>query len=283
MTGKRGRSKPEVRRLVVISDTHCGCAMGLCPPSFALDDGGEYQASRLQRVVWGWWEEFWGEFVPHATRGEPYAIVHNGDVIDGSHHKGTTQITHNIGTQRRIAEVCLRPHITRAAAYYHIRGTEVHIGQSGEDEEAVARALGAKPDGEGRHAQWEFRATIGNRLIHFTHHISTSTSPYAESGGLMREIVNMYVECGQSGDRPVDLIVRSHRHRTMEVTVPGKHGKCTAIATPAWQLKTPYVFRTGARLTQPQIGGVVISLVDDELFTRTFVKRITPPKEVRLG
>lgn len=277
------RSK-EVQSIVVISDTHCGCQLGLCPPEVALDGGGTYKASKLQRVVWGWWQDFWHEFVPVATRGEPFAVVMNGDCLDGHHHGATTQITHNLNDQRLVAEAVLGP-VARAAQgrYYHIRGTEAHVGPSAADEEAVAKSLGARPDEGGNFARWELRLRLGSHLIHFTHHISASTSPFAKSGALQRESVQSFVETGKWRDEPYSMLVRGHRHQHSEVAERGAHGKITVTVTPAWQLKTPYVYKTNARMGQPEIGGIVIRVADGELFTRAFVKRIQPPKEERLA
>src|SRR6478752_10617116 len=139
--------------LIVISDTHCGCKLSLHPSSPSpLDDGGSYLPSAFQRKVWSLWEEFWGEWVPLVTRGEPYDVCFNGDAIDGVHHRSTTQVSHNLLDQQTIAEMCLRP-VAEACqdsggTYYHIRGTEAHVGSSGVQEERLAKALGAKPNSE---------------------------------------------------------------------------------------------------------------------------------------
>ena len=125
-----------IRNIVVISDTHCGCRVGLChKDGAALDDGGRYAPSRLQRKVFGMWEEFWGERVPRAVKREPFIVVHNGDAIDGVHHGSTTQISHNILDQVGLAENLLRPIVEKCEGrYYHIRGTEAHVGKSGTHE-----------------------------------------------------------------------------------------------------------------------------------------------------
>ena len=84
-----------IKNVVVISDTHCGCQLGLCPPVVNLDNGGTYVQSSLQKKLWEMWNEFWDVWIPMVTKGEPYIIVHNGDAIDGVHHNSVTQITHN--------------------------------------------------------------------------------------------------------------------------------------------------------------------------------------------
>jgi len=48
-----------INNLIVVSDIHCGCKLGLCPPGDIPLDEGFYRASVLQQKVWGWWTEFW--------------------------------------------------------------------------------------------------------------------------------------------------------------------------------------------------------------------------------
>ena len=136
-----------VSNLICVSDLHVGCQMGLCPPEgYQMDDGGRYMPSKLQSVVWGWWEQFWGEWVPEVTHGEPFAVCVNGDAIDGSHHNGTTQWSHNLKDQVKAAATILKPVVELCEGrYYHIRGTEAHVGQSGCEEERLAEILKAIP------------------------------------------------------------------------------------------------------------------------------------------
>ena len=86
-----------IKNIVVISDTHLGCQLAVCK-KIRLDGGGHYNPSRLQKTLYAWWNIFWNEWVPEATKGEDFILVHNGDIIDGIHHKSTTQISHNINS-----------------------------------------------------------------------------------------------------------------------------------------------------------------------------------------
>jgi hypothetical protein len=119
--------------------------------------------------------------VPTVTRGEPYDICHNGDVVEGVHHRATTQISHNILDQKRIAINVLKGEIARCkkmgGTYYHIRGTEAHVGQSSIFEEEVAESLGAKPNEHGQHARYDLWKRVGTKdgpLVHLLHHIGTT-------------------------------------------------------------------------------------------------------------
>ena len=127
------RRANKVNSIIVVSDFQIGCTFGLCHrDGFDLDEGGVYQPSRMQRVVWDKWEQFWNDWVPRVTKGEPYDVVINGDILDGFHHRNVTHITANIERQRDhavkvINEIKALPNCRKI---YGIRGTEVHVGPS---------------------------------------------------------------------------------------------------------------------------------------------------------
>lgn len=269
---KRKQQK-NVPNLIVISDPHCGCRLGLCPPEgAALDDGGQYIPSRLQLRVWDWWRAFWDEWVPRVTRGEPWDLCVNGDALDGVHHGATTQISHNLEDQARVAEAVLAPIVARAERYYHIRGTEAHVGPSGIEEERLARRLGAVPNEDGQNARYELWKRVGGPdgpLCHILHHIGTTSRVAYESSAPQAELTAEFTEAGKNCETPPDYIIRSHRHRYIKVQNPSNRCEAAAIVTPGWQLKTPFVFRiAGGRVSQPQFGGVLIRQGDEEFYSR---------------
>lgn len=276
------------RNLVVISDTHSGCRLGLCPPGkVRLDDGGTYEWSSFQEKMWAYWREFWDEWVPVVTRRQPYDLVHNGDALDGSHHGATTQISQNIEDQLRIAEAVLAPVVKKCKAsggtYYHIRGTEAHVGKSGEFEERLARTLGAKPNDQGQYARYDLWKRVGSRkgpLVHLLHHVGTTSSAAHESSAVNAELTAEYVEAARWGRQPPDFIVRSHRHRSIAVDLNSARGYAAAIVTPAWQGRTPFTWKIpGARISEPQVGGIVIREGDEEFYYRRWVKTFDRSRE----
>src|ERR1035437_6784210 len=217
-----------VKHIIVVSDLHCGCKFGLCLPKFKLDEGGTYQSSIYQREVYKRWLEFWNSWVPMVTKGEKYIVVVNGDVIDGNHHNSTTQITHNIKDQRNLAVELLTPVINapKCKSLYMIRGTEVHVGQSGDNEEAVAEALGAVPNSDGQYARWDMKLIFGSKdqVVDFTHHISTTSSHAYESTALTKEYTDACTEAGKWNEKVPSILVRSHRHRAFKVEIPTEEG-----------------------------------------------------------
>jgi hypothetical protein len=283
------RKKKQINTVVVISDSHFGCKLAIMHPDGAeTDEGNVVLPSKLQRKVWDVWEEFWGEQVPIMTQGEPYIVVHNGDVIDGVHHNSTTQWTHNLEYQRRHAVKVLKPVVDACEGrYFQIRGTEAHVGRSGTDEETLAKTLGAVPNDQGNHARYELWLRLGGRLIHFLHHIGTTSSSAHEASAVNAELTAHYMEAARWHEEPPSVIVRSHRHRFIKVELaaydplsPGR-GRAVALVTPCWQLKTSYAWKiAGARVTQPQLGGIVIRAGKEEMYTREFVVPIGRSPEV---
>jgi hypothetical protein len=275
------RKVDECRQVVVVSDTHCGCRLGLCPAAgVELDDGGHYSPSRVQRAVWAYWQEFWDVWVPHVTKGEPYDVVFNGDALDGVHHGSTTQVSHNMEDQLKLGIACLGPVAQKARRYYHIRGTEAHVGKSAIYEETLARTLGAVPNEDGQFARWDLWLRVGGHLTHFLHHIGTTGSSAYEATAVHKEMTEEFVEAGRWGVEPPQVVVRSHRHRYYKGEILGNNGYCISVVTGAWQGKTPFVWKIpGARLSQPQFGGILIRKGEDELYTRSRIWTLERSRE----
>ena len=263
-----------MRNIIIISDLHAGCGFGLCLPRFKRDEGGWYSSSRYQKEVYRRWLEFHDEWVPEVTKGEDYILVINGDTLDGVHHNSTTQITHNIKDQRKLAVSLLLPIVEKkhCKKLYVTRGTEAHVGQNAEDEETIAEWLGAVPDKYGNHSRHELRLIFGrgDQIIHFAHHVGITSSASYESTAIYKELVEAYNEAGRWGDKPPSIVVRSHRHRQMEIRVANKYGYGISLCTPAWQLRTPFTYRLAmGRSSAPQIGGYLIRDGDEDgLYTR---------------
>ncbi len=276
-----------VNNLVVVSDLHAGCRLGLCPPGpIQLDDGGTYSPSHAQLIMWEWWTEFWRSWVPTVCRHEPFAVLINGDMVDGRHHNAVTQVSQNLADQAKIARMILEPikGMALEGGLFINRGTEAHVGPSGENEENLARELGATPNEDGQHARHEAWIRLREKyLVHCAHHIGVAGSMHYESTAVMRELTEAYVEAGRWHNEPPDVVVRSHRHRPVETRVLTYKGFATACTTAGWQLKTPFAYRiAGARQALPQIGGMLVRGGDEDCYTRHFVKALARPREATL-
>lgn len=269
-----------INNAIIISDLHAGCQFGLCPPEVQLDSGSLIKHNKYQRKVWNWWIEFWRVWVPKVTRGEPYCVVVNGDAMDGRHHNSVTQISQNLADQKKIAKSILDPIVEMCnGEFYMVRGTEVHVGRSGENEETLAEQLGAIPDEVGNYSRFELWLKVGSCLAHIMHHIGTTGSTAYETTALMKEFAESCTEAAKWGFEAPNVVVRSHRHRHSEVKVPAKDVYGICFTTAGWQLKTPFVYKIpGGRITTPQFGGSLIRQGDEEFYTRHFTRTLPRTK-----
>ena len=273
--------------IVCVSDIHSGCRLALFPDKVLTLDTHPFHQSPFQAKIWSWWREFWDEFVPSVLHDDPYDIVFNGDSIDGAHHGSTSQLTHNLTDQRTIAGEVLGPEVKRCkergGRYFHIAGTESHVGPAASDEETLSKTLGAQKARDGRHARWDLWLRCGKGLVHFLHHIGTTGSQAYEATAVHKELIEEYQEAARWRDRPPDIIVRSHRHRYIRTAIATDVQdieEAQSVVTPGWQGKTGYVYRiAGGRLSRPQFGGIVIRQHPDGiLYVRPFVRSIERSK-----
>jgi hypothetical protein len=259
----------EIRKVFFISDTHAGCGVALCPPSVRLDTGGLYHQGDVQRKIYTAWEEYTKEWIPRQAAGEPWALVHMGDSLDGDHHGAKTQFTKNFATQENVAYDVLAPLVEKCkGGYYHIRGTEAHVGQCAENEERLAKRLGAIPGADGNCTRYELRLRLGGALCHFTHHISAGRRPDTRVGAVARELYGLLGTAGLWGGEPPSVIARGHVHKNVTASFPTARGQVHGFTMAAWQAKGPYSWRIGAT-DEVQLGGSMIGLDDDgEIYTR---------------
>jgi len=214
----------DINNLVVVSDLHCGCRVGLCPPSIRLDEGGTYSFGAVQKHLWKWWGEFWDDWVPKVTRGEPYAVLVNGDTTDGAHHRSKTQISQNFADQENIAAEVLAPIVEKCQGrFYMVRGTEAHVGASAENEERLGRRIGAH-ESNNQFTQYEYWFRVGEGLIHAAHHIGTTGRAAYETSALMAELMEMFVEASKWREEPPDVVIRCLSEDTEILTKYGWRG-----------------------------------------------------------
>jgi len=270
-----------VRWLFFISDLHSGSSLALCPPGFRVDGGQRIGLSDIQKCYWAHWSHMINEWLPTVTQGEPFAVIVNGDAVEGNHHKNVQVWSPNEDDHVRCAAQLLMPLRNKAEYMFLIRGTEAHVGAGGKLEEALARVLhadvGQQPIermGEIQYADddtdqlnpipvrshYELWIRLGAKLIHSSHHIGCTSSTAYELSALSRELAGSLQESAQWGDEPADVMIRSHRHRFSFGGIPNKKGTARIVITPAWQACTSFSYRIGANMRRPQLGGVVIGL-----------------------
>lgn len=269
-----------MKSVIVISDLHIGSNAGLCPPEgFQLPDGNVYTQNKFQKTTWRYWQDFWNKFVPQETEGsDKKIIIINGDIIDGVHHETVNIMSDSIEYQE-FAAIQVLKNLNKYDGIYIVRGTETHANKGCASEELIARAIGAEKLETGQYSDYQLNIMMDDVLINFAHHIGVTSSAAYETSAPMRELIASLVEAEQWGRKMPNLIVRSHRHRFVPVSIPSIKGRINCIITPGWQLKTPNVERID-RMRMPHIGGVVINIVEEICIIREKLYLLPQPKSI---
>jgi hypothetical protein len=262
--------------IVCLSDLHCGDRFGLYPLDvpLLLDEGSAHQPGHSQRLLWEHFVAF-REWVWKMTEGRPYILVTNGDCIDGVHHDSVTQFTNNKTDQKTVAKAVLQSLRDRAMSYYAVRGTEVHAGKSGQDEEGLAELLGATRAKNGHYARWNLWLKVGGVLCNFKHHIGTTGSAAFAATALSKEVVLTLAEAARLNKPIPRVIVRSHRHVGDIYIKPSPNGDIVCVVTPGWQIVSPFAWRIpGSRQNLGEFGGIIIRIEDGEPHIKTWTRAV---------
>lgn len=273
--------------VAIVSDLHTNSTLGLCPPrGIPLDDGGTYLPSGGQLWLWDRWEEYWdrvAEVANRTARGKdrkpslghvPLVVVLNGDLTDGDHH-GTAQIaTRNMTTQLEAVMNCLfTMRNLQPDRIYVVRGTEAHVGKSGEYEEAIAQRIGAERDpSTGTASRWHLRLNVEDVRFDIAHHGRMGTKRTTRANSISDQAVQEIVAAREDGRVPAHLLIRSHRHLYADSY---KNYSVRAIQTPAWQMATSYVHRIDAGALA-HVGGLIVECESGEYDVDVTVSKPSP-------
>jgi hypothetical protein len=270
-----------IRLAFVVGDIHCGSQVGLCPPDYATFDGSTYGLNPIQEWMWPHWKDMTGPWLRKMTGGEPFLFVVNGDSTEGIHHKNMQVVHADPGVHAKIAIDCLKPVAALAAATYMVRGTECHVGFTGESN--IGSAIGAeRNEDSGERSSFEWYVRINGTLCSFKHHISASARIGLYATQLGVAIAEEQACAARAGHPIPKVICRAHRH-----TLGVYHdADAMCITTPPWQLKTTYGHAV-VPAPRPHVGGVLLDFRDKEPgdlpTVHCFKRTVKPAKEAVHG
>ena len=224
------------RTLVVLSDLHAGSVVALMPPTFVTANEQEVKQNALQAWYWKCWLKSL-EWIDEVIGEDPAALLLNGDLIEGDHHRTTEIISRDIGDHIEIARLLLKPLAQRFQKTFITRGTECHTGNV---EGALGKLIGAELNPETDKPVFD-RLTLdicGVRLI-ARHHVSTTSRPWLEGNGLGMELAAEQLHAVRNGEPMPKVLCVAHRH--VAGHYQGGEGLC--LATPAWQGMTRHTFK----------------------------------------
>ena len=238
----------KAKRLLIVSDFHCGHEVGLTPPKWNPGFAGDHMAAYRA--------EMWGRFVGAVRElGTIDVLVANGDLVDGRSEKtgGLEIIVLDRELQAHMA--CDVISAIGAKKLYMTRGTDYHVGPHESWENLVAERLGAEHIGD------VINLDVNGLMFNFRHHIGGSQTPIGRTTPLAREAAWNVLWHVRHDFPMADVIVRSHVHYHAFTGGPG----WLAMTTPALQ---GYGTRYGERRLSGLIdwGFVVFDIRDREDF-----------------
>lgn len=269
------RKAATIRKVVVVSDLHAGSTWAVCPPDFRTYEGSGYRANAAQEWLykcWCHWRDWW---VPETLGNEPYAVVLNGDMIEGLHHRTKQVVASSVAVHRRIAVELLKPLCARASAVYVVKGTEAHVGI--EDEHGIGERLGSCVSKEtDEHAAYHWLLNVAGVLSSFKHHIGTSSRLGLHATQLSIHLAEEQTEAARNGYAVPRVIVRGHRHVYGEFRTAGG----LLVTCPAWQLQTSFVHKV-CPSAKPVVGGLILDYSDlHDGLPRVLAKTYRPDESV---
>jgi hypothetical protein len=221
-----GEVKP--KRIVVISDLHCGNRSGLTPPDWqykdeATSDGMEKWGT-IQRAVWKFYAATLAKLQPIDL------LVVNGDALDGKGERsgGMELLTADRREQVEMAGQAIE--LAGARKVLIIRGTPYHVGE-GEDWESVL-ADRVKAAHCGIH-EW---VEAGGVVLDFKHRVSSSIIPHGRNTLINRAALWNTLWAERGLQPRADILIRSHVH----YHIHGGDARRLVMTTPCLQAWSRY-------------------------------------------
>lgn len=223
-----------IRLVVVVSDIHAGSLTGLLPPGFVTTLEQPVPQNAVQRWLWECWSEATGPWLAKLAGSDPFALVVNGDIIEGCHHHTKEIISSETKDHYAAAVDVLEPLAKRAAKTYVVEGTETHTGNY---EHSLAKQLKCEADPNTGRAAWEkLYLDVNGCRVCFQHHISATVREYLRGSMLSIFLGNEQLAAANNGEPIPKVLVCSHRHAYDKYD----SGDSICIVTPPWQIKTRY-------------------------------------------
>lgn len=194
------------KRIIALSDLHCGSVVGLTPPGYRrkMVDGNPKwgKHSQLSKELW----DFFASEVRAVRREKPIDIMFClGDCIDGTGRRsgGTELITTDRELQAYIAAECLN--YVQAKKKVIVYGTPYHTGESEDYENLVAERTDADI---GSH-RW---VDVNGVVFDLKHFVGGSTIPHGRTTAMGREQLWNLIYSEYDEQPKADVILRGHCH-----------------------------------------------------------------------
>lgn len=232
MATKRVGNRP-IKAVVTLADLHLGSTVALLPPGFVTLEGNEIKLNAIQEWLWECWSRA-NKFLEDELGDDPFALVLNGDLIEGNHH-GTKQIwSPEVGDHKLAAIEVLSPLAAKAAVTFVVRGTECHVNNT---EVSIADAINAAFNPETKNRAFDRLTLDVNGVRHvFRHHIGSTIRRGLAGTQLSTNLAEEQLEAVNNGEEIPRVVCCAHRHK--HGIYQDDNGIC--VVSPPWQALTRF-------------------------------------------
>jgi hypothetical protein len=211
-----------MKRVVVVSDFHCGHIVGLTPPGWDNDRPRPQlkKSYKMRRAIWDFYTQTLKELQPIDI------LIVNGDCIDGRGEKsGGTELLYVDRTdQVDMAVDCILEAGAKKVVMSY--GTGYHTGKEEDWERQIAGKVKATKIGS------VDTVNVNGKIFNYRHYIGSSQVPHGRHTAIARDHVWNLI-WAERGEYPrADVILRSHVHfhtysgdsTWLGMTTPGLQG-----------------------------------------------------------
>ena len=239
------------KRILVISDFHCGHLTGLTPPKWQWQNDSEAPWRKKVREYQQW---AWNTFTAHLDEFRPFQrLIVLGDCVDGKGRLsgGNEQLTTDMNEQVDMAVAVIKATKVPKHNVIITRGTGYHTGIDNDWEDGVARELKCQID---NHAFIKVNG-VGISARHF---VGGTQVPTGKATSILREQVSNDQWCREYKEHPnANIFLRGHIHRTITIDEPST----LSIIAPALQGWTDF----GAKkCSLPVHFGIIVIDINDK-------------------
>lgn len=204
-------SPGKINKVLVLSDIHAGSNVALMVPQFTGYSGQTVIANGIQEMTYIFWSHMIKEWLPsQIKKGDKLAIVLNGDLFEGKHHRTTELNTLEMEDQWAVLMELFAPLLEFADELFVIDGTECHTGSM---ENSFGKAEGAVRDPEtGRYSFRKLFLDVKGTLCAFRHHMPTAQRVHTESSQYSIQAVQELAQAARMEWKPPRVMYAAHRH-----------------------------------------------------------------------
>ncbi len=248
---------------VILSDTHCGSDRAVFPPQISLPPLMADEKERLLRYTYNQQKLYdhlmtCAKYVKKQYAGHKKVVIHNGDSIEGTHHK-TIQLSAPMPEDHVLIHQAVMDDFLREIGFSIMNNDELYYGSGTEVHTEYSEARMAKYF-EPYNAKYydELKLNQYGKNLWFVHQWKGAGDGVNEGNAVHNGLRTMYYNSlEEKWDMP-DVVVASHFHKSVMDTFSKKWKTYYGMITPSFQMKT----RFGQKVSAFQRNDIGLGLIE---------------------